>query len=44
MILNLNAIRIDGGTQSRDILDQDAINTYAEAMAAGAEVKEPPSK
>lgn len=36
MILNLNAIRIDGGTQSRDILDQDAINTYAEAMAAGA--------
>jgi len=35
MILNLNAIRIDGGTQSRDILDQDAINTYSENMAAG---------
>jgi FtsZ-binding cell division protein ZapB len=35
MILNLNVIRIDGGTQSRDILDQDAINTYAENMAAG---------
>jgi len=34
-ILNINAIRIDGGTQSRDIIDQDTINTYAEAMAAG---------
>jgi len=35
MILNLAVIRIDGGTQSRDIIDQDAINTYAENMAAG---------
>lgn len=34
-VLNINAIRIDGGTQSRDIIDQDTINTYAEAMAAG---------
>ena len=35
MILNIGVIRIDGGTQSRDIIDQDAINTYAENMAAG---------
>ena len=35
MILNIGVIRIDGGTQSRDIIDQDQINTYAEAMAAG---------
>ena len=33
--LNINVLRIDGGTQSRDIIDQDTINTYAEAMAAG---------
>ena len=35
MILNLNVLRIDGGTQSRDTLNQDVINTYAENMAAG---------
>ena len=35
IVLNLAVIRIDGGTQSRDILDQDAINTYAENMVAG---------
>lgn len=34
-ILNINVIRIDGGTQSRDIIDQDQINTYAEAMDRG---------
>lgn len=34
-VLNLAVIRIDGGTQSRDIIDQDVINTYAENMAAG---------
>lgn len=34
-VLNMELIRIDGGTQSRDILDQDAINTYAENMTAG---------
>lgn len=34
-ILNINVIRIDGGTQSRDIIDQDTINTYAEAMDRG---------
>ena len=33
--LNINTIRIDGGTQSRDIIDQDQINTYAEAMSRG---------
>lgn len=33
--LNINTIRIDGGTQSRDIIDQDQINTYAEAMERG---------
>lgn len=35
-VLNMELLRIDGGTQSRDIIDQDAINTYAEEMAAGA--------
>jgi len=34
-VLNINVIRIDGGTQSRDIIDQDQINTYAEAMDRG---------
>lgn len=34
-ILNINVIRIDGGTQSRDIIDQDTINSYAEAMDRG---------
>ena len=34
-ILNLNVIRIDGGTQSRDVIEQSQIDTYAEAMSRG---------
>jgi hypothetical protein len=34
--LNLNQIRIDGGTQSRHALDQETIEEYKEAMLAGA--------
>ena len=35
--LNLSAIRIDGGTQSRSHILQDAVDSYAAAMADGAE-------
>ena len=35
--LNLSAIRIDGGTQSRSHILQDAVDNYAAAMADGAE-------
>jgi len=35
--LNLNAIRIDGGTQSRVQIDMDAVADYAEAAKAGIE-------
>ena len=34
-ILNLNVIRIDGGTPSRDVIEQSQIDTYAEAMSRG---------
>lgn len=34
--LMLELIRMDGGTQSRQSLDGETINDYAEAMAAGA--------
>ena len=34
-ILNLNVLRIDGGTQSRDVIEQSQIDTYAEAMSRG---------
>lgn len=33
--LNLNAIRIDGGTQARVQIDNDAVGDYAEAVKAG---------
>lgn len=36
--LNLNAIRIDGGTQPRERIDMDAVNDYAEAIKAGVEL------
>lgn len=35
MILNLNVLRIDGGTQSRAVINQEQINNYAQDMAAG---------
>lgn len=35
MILNLNVLRIDGGTQSRAVISQEQIDNYAEDMAAG---------
>lgn len=35
--LNLNAIRIDGGTQSRVAIDNDAVSDYAEAVKVGIE-------
>lgn len=35
--LNLNAIRIDGGTQPRERIDLEAVGEYAEAIRAGAE-------
>lgn len=35
MILNLEVLRIDGGTQSRAVINQEQIDNYAEAMAAG---------
>lgn len=35
MILNLNAIRIDCGTQSRVNMSQEQIDTYAHRMSAG---------
>lgn len=35
--LNLNAIRIDGGTQSRVQIDNDAVSDYAEAVKVGIE-------
>jgi hypothetical protein len=35
MILNLNVIRIDGGTQSRAVINQEQIDNYAQDMAAG---------
>jgi len=34
--LQINAIRLDGGTQPRAVLDFDAVEDYAEAMGAGA--------
>jgi ParB-like chromosome segregation protein Spo0J len=35
--VNLNAIRIDGGTQCRVVIDQPTVYTYLEAMKEGAE-------
>jgi ParB-like chromosome segregation protein Spo0J len=35
--LNLNAIRIDGGTQSRVEINNDAVSDYAEAVKVGIE-------
>lgn len=35
MILNLDVLRIDGGTQSRAVISQEQIDTYAENIAAG---------
>lgn len=35
--LNLNAIRIDGGTQSRVEINNDAVSDYAEAIKVGIE-------
>jgi len=35
--LNLNVIRIDGGTQSRVQIDNDVVAEYAEAIRGGAE-------
>ncbi|MGN6143520.1 MAG: ParB/RepB/Spo0J family partition protein [Mesorhizobium sp.] len=34
--LSLDAIQIDGGTQSRDTLNDQVVNEYAEAIKAGA--------
>lgn len=36
--LNLNAIRIDGGTQPRERIDVATVTEYAEAIKAGAEL------
>lgn len=36
MILALSRIRLDGGTQSRDSLDEGVVESYAEAMRGGA--------
>lgn len=36
--LNLNAIRIDGGTQPRERIDMATVTEYAEAIKAGAEL------
>lgn len=36
--LNLNAIRIDGGTQSRVEINLDAVSDYADAIRSGAEM------
>lgn len=36
--LNLNAIRIDGGTQARVEINMDAVGDYAEALKAGVEL------
>lgn len=35
--LNLNAIRIDGGTQPRESINMGAVDDYAEAVKAGVE-------
>lgn len=35
--LNLNAIRIDGGTQPRERIDMDVVGDYAEAVKVGIE-------
>jgi len=35
--LNLNVLRIDGGTQSREEINQETVGEYAEQIAAGAE-------
>ena len=35
--MNLNVLRIDGGTQSRQEINQDAVGEYAEQISAGAE-------
>lgn len=35
--LNINAIRIDGGTQSRVEINMEAVSEYAEAIKAGVE-------
>ena len=34
-VLNMELLRIDGGTQSRSAISQDQIDNYAEAMASG---------
>lgn len=36
--LNLNAIRIDGGTQPRERIDMATVTEYADAIKAGAEL------
>ncbi len=36
-LLNINDIRVDGGTQSRAALDQATVDEYAQAMQEGAE-------
>jgi len=35
--MNLNALRIDGGTQSRQEINQEVVSDYAEQITAGAE-------
>lgn len=35
--LNLNVLRIDGGTQSRSEINQETVNEYAESIEAGSE-------
>ena len=36
-ILNIQAIRIDGGTQSREAINQDCVDDYAELVKDGVE-------
>lgn len=36
-VLNIQAIRIDGGTQSREKINQDCVNEYAELVKEGVE-------
>lgn len=36
-VLNIQAIRIDGGTQSREQINQDCVNEYAELVKDGVE-------
>ena len=35
--MNLNILRIDGGTQSRQEINQEVVTEYAEHITAGAE-------